>query len=218
MSQLEIVLQPLARHLLRDHGLHLANGFQRSKIQIAAVYEGSQPFQQRIRRGAVTRHPPGAYQGIALPAAAMDLVVVFKGIEAHYQRSAGAEGAQAHVDPEYETIGGALTQDLDQLSRQALKILVVGDGAPLSPGFARFRKGEDQVDVGGKIELAGAEFSQRENGQGLRRPVGAFGRTDLRAQILVKALQRALDGRFGEGRGIPHRFCEIGKPATSVPT
>ncbi len=147
----------------------------------------------------------------------MHLVVVLQGVEAHHQRSAGAEGTQPHVHPEDEAFCGALAQHFDQLSRQALEVLVVGQGAALSPGFSRLGKGKNQIDIGGKVELAGAELSQREHRHRLRLAGFVLRSADISALALMQALERDLNRGLGKGRGVTHRFVQIGKTADIPP-
>ena len=75
----------------------------------------------------------------------------------HRDLRRGRIGAQAQVDAEHVAVNGDLGQQLDQLLRNAGEEHLVRQ-RPHAIGLAVLGEGENQVDVGGKIQLAAAEL------------------------------------------------------------
>src|SRR5690606_1065732 len=96
--------------------------------------------------------------GITLPVAAMRRQVVLEEGEAHRQRAAVAEGPEAHVDAERETLLAAGVEQPDQQPPLAGEELLAGQrSGPVGLALPRGIK-EHQVDVGGEVQLRAAEL------------------------------------------------------------
>ena len=196
-TELDVALQALAFDLAGDQRLHPAQRLEGAVIQIAPVDERVQHLEQAFARGMVAGYHPGLDQGVALPLAAMGLVVIFQGAERGDQRAGIAERTQPHVDPVDEPLRGDFGQQLDQpLPEAAEEVLVVQ--AALTVGLSFGRIGEDQVDVGGEVQLAAAQLAHAQHHQ----PLGLSGRIARRAvapaQRLERLLQRGIDQGFGQ--------------------
>ncbi len=96
--QLDVALQPLAAHLGGDHRLHLAQAVDDAKVDIAAKHEGAQHLGQLHRVLALGPQYPRFDHGVALPVAAVVLVVILHGGEGDGERPRIAKGAQSHID------------------------------------------------------------------------------------------------------------------------
>ena len=77
--QLDIHAIGTTTQLAIYHALHFANRIKRAKIQILAVHKWLQHLQQFISFFLRSGNGPGLYQGIALPVAAMGLVIMLHG-------------------------------------------------------------------------------------------------------------------------------------------
>ena len=169
--ELHVLGEVAPRDLLFDQRLHLAQRFEHAEVEVTAVDERPHALglDQLVGRGAGdgARLDPR----VALPVAAMGLQVVVEEHRAGRQRPAVAEGPQPHVDAEHAALGGALAQQPDHEPAQAREEILVVDAAR-ARGGALVGKQEDQVDVGGKIELAAAELAHAEHDElpGARPP------------------------------------------------
>ncbi len=152
--QLDVALQPLAAHLGGDHRLHLAQAVDNAKVDIAAKHEGAQHLGQLDRMLALGPQYPRLDHGVALPVAAVVLVVILHGGEGDGERPRIAKGAQPHIDPEHLTILGGLVEGVDDALAQLDEKLLVGELAPPANRVAVFGEGEDKVDIRGEVQLA----------------------------------------------------------------
>ena len=147
----------------------------------------------------------------------MVLVVILHGGKAHRQRAGIAKGAQTHVDPEHLAIHGGLMQHIDQLLSQTDKEGLVINAAPSPLGLAILGKAEDEIDIGGEVELTAAQLAHAQHLQLLRLSFGT-GRSPLLAAGLViepgKRLAYQLLGQQGEmGKALLH----LGKTSQLAP-
>ena len=146
-AELDVALQPLAAHLGGDHRLHLAQAVDDAEVDVAAKHEGAQQLGEGLGVLALGAQHPRLDHGVALPVAAMVLVVVLHGGEGDGERPRVAEGAQSHVDPEHLAVDRALVQGVDETLAELDEELLVGELAPPADGVAVLREGEDEVDV-----------------------------------------------------------------------
>ena len=179
--------------------------FEHAEIEIAPVDERPHALgmDQLVGRGAGdgARLDPG----ITLPVAAMRLQVVVEECGADGQRPAVAEGPQAHVDAEHDALGGALAQQADHQPAEPREEILVVDAAR-ARGLALVGKHEDQIDVGGEIELAAAELAHAEHDERLRFAGGAARLAVGAHEIRGRVVHGRLDGGVGEGAGVGQRF------------
>ncbi|MNX37744.1 hypothetical protein D3C86_680620 [compost metagenome] len=141
---------------------------------------------------------PRLDHGVALPVAAMVLVVILHGGEGDGERPRLAEGAQPHVDSKHLTILGGLVQGVDQALAQLDEELLVGEFAPPADRVAVLREGEDEVDVRGEVQLAAPQLAHAEDEQGLRVTVAVHGGAELGALFGVEPVPGAADQRVRE--------------------
>lgn len=90
--QLDVALQSLAAHLGGDHRLHLAQAVDDAEVDVAAEHEGAQQFGQGHGVFALGAQHPRLDHGVALPVAAVMLVVVLHGGEGDGERPRIAKG------------------------------------------------------------------------------------------------------------------------------
>ncbi len=196
-AEFQIVFALAAAHLGIDQRLQFAQAFERCVVEIAAPDEGPQALQQLAPSRQVAAHRARAQQGEALPLAAFALVVILHRIEGQRQASGGAEGTQAPVDAIAETLRGGLAEQCAGALHQACEeILVVQRASAI--GLAGARKGGDQIDVAGEVQLARAELAQ------------AIDHHRLNRAILVARLAVTCD-QFGACRGEGHLDAVLGQ-------
>ncbi|MNC21090.1 hypothetical protein D3C75_690590 [compost metagenome] len=141
---------------------------------------------------------PRLDHGVALPVAAMVLVVILHGGEGDGERPRLAEGTQPHVDPKHLTILGGLVQGVDQALAQLDEELLVGEFAPPADRVAVVGEGEDEVDVRGEIQLAATQLAHAEDEQGLGVAVAVHWHAELGALFGVEPVPGAADQRVRE--------------------
>ena len=94
------------------------------------------------------------------------------------------------------------------------EVVLVVDAAR-ARGRALLRKQENEVDVGGEVELAAAELAHAEHDERLRF-AGRVARLTIRAhQVAVRVLDGRGDGGIGEGAGVGQGLRDRG-PAREV--
>ncbi len=103
----------------------------------------------------------------------MMLIIIFQRGETDRQRPGIAKRPQAHVDAEYLTIGSGLMQHIDQLLPQTDEEGLVIQRPSPALSLTILWKAEDQIDVGGKVELAPTELAHAQHDQRLCYPFGA---------------------------------------------
>ena len=129
---------------------------------------------------------PRLDHGVALPVAAVVLVIVLHGGKGDGERARIAEGAQPHIDPKYLTILGGLVEGIDQPLPQLDEEGLVGEFAPSADCVAVLGEGEDKIDIRGKIQLTAAELAHAEDQQRLRVAIPVHGGAQLVALPLVE--------------------------------
>ena len=214
--QLDVAPHPLAFHLLGDQGLHVAQGFERAVIQIAAVDEGPQPVQQSFPRRPVAGDDPRLDHGVAFPVTAMILVVILEGGERNRQRPGIAEWAQTHVHPVHKPFGGRFGQRLDQPLAQPAEEFLVADRLS-SVGLALAGIGEDQINIRREVEFAPAELAHSDHDQPLQRTFGIVGFAETPDLPAVQPLQRRADQGFRQIGQIAQRLFQSGQSGQIAP-
>ena len=103
----------------------------------------------------------GLDEGGALPVLAEALVVVERGVGGERERRGAGIGAQAQIGAEHVAVAGALGEQADEIAREAHE-----EGLHLEAG-AQADAGEivedDEVDVGGVVELEGAVLAHGQH-------------------------------------------------------
>ncbi len=183
-AQLDVLGHPLAPDLLLDQLLHGAQRLDGGKVQVAPIDERPQHAQQLLASLLVAADHPRLDHRVALPVAALVLVVLLQRGEAVDQRAAGAVGAQAHVDAEDEAVDGDGIQRLDQLLPQAGEELLVVQRPLGALGLAALGVTEDQVDVRRQVEFPRAQLAHAQDHHPLRL---AGAPADGRAELLAVA-------------------------------
>ena len=145
-AELQIVGELALLHLGIDHRLHLAQPVERGVVEIAAIDERPQGFEQFFAGSDVARHRPRLDPGVTFPVAALALVVLLHRREAQSHATGIAEGSQAQVHAMAETIGGDIAQQLREALADAGEI-GLRIQRPRAVAVAMRRKGVDQVDV-----------------------------------------------------------------------
>ena len=160
--ELDVVIQPLAQHFIFNQPLQFAQAVDGIEVEIAPVDERREAGQQPASGLQVAGDGPRLDQGVALPLAAVDLVVVLHRRKAGGGGAGAAEGSQHPVDTVDKPVGRALGQQAGEALHH-LGEKAAGIQRARAVGLALGGKGEDQVDVAGKIELAPAELAHAEN-------------------------------------------------------
>jgi hypothetical protein len=162
------------------------------------------------RTGAVASERPRLDPGIALPLAALRVEVVLQHLEGADQRAGFAIGPQAHVHAEDLAVLGGVGDGVDQGTAESGEVFEVGN-RPLPVGVAILGVDEDQVDVGGDIELAPAELAHSDHDHLLDAAVGPARRAVAVDQPPAEDLDRAYHGEFGDLRHALDHFAQGGK-------
>ena len=214
---LHAVLHAFACDFLLHHRLERAQRLQRAEVDVAPVHERTQPLQQLRRQHQVAADRTGPDERVAFPVAAVGLVVLLQRVEAEHERPLGAERAQPHVDAVDETVRGRLAEHPHELARELEEEAVVVDASSSPLGLSVLGEGEDEVDVGGEVELARAELAERQDDELL----GLSGLThrgpEVGALPFVESADARADDRVGEIGGVAHGFLEVREAADVAP-
>ena len=132
----------------------------------------------------------------------MLLQIILERGEAHDQRSALPERPQTHVDAKHETLLGPRIEQSNQFAPEAVEVLLVVDYARDRPS-RRFREQQDQIDVGGEIELPAAELAHAEHDQPAFGAGAAAGSPKSARSCVRAACNRRADAGIGEIRNRP---------------
>ena len=148
-AELQIVGELALLHFRIDHRLHLAQPVERGVVEIAAIDERPQGFEQFFAGGDVAGHRPRLDPGVTLPVAALALVVLLHRREAQRDPTGIAEGPQAQVHAMAEAVGGDIAEQLREALADAGEIGLRVQ-RPRAIAVAMRGEGIDQVDVGGE--------------------------------------------------------------------
>src|SRR3569832_1003815 len=142
--------------------------------------------------------------GVPLPLAAVALVILFHRIEAHHQRTAVAERTQPHVDAIDEALGHRRVDRLNETLGEAAEIIFIRECPRATHGLTVLWIGEDQVDVGGKIEFARPELAHADDDQTLPRAAARARRhAPLGRLPRIQTAQGAVEAGGGQVGKIP---------------
>ena len=195
---LHTVLHTLAGDLLLHHHLQRAQRLEGAEVDVTPVHERAQPLEQLRRPHHVAADRPGPNECVALPVAAVGLVVLLERVEAEHQRPLGSERTQPHVDAVDEAVRGRFAEHLHQLARELEEESIVVDAAPAALGLSVLGEGEDEVDVGGEVQLACAELAECKDDELLGLASVANGSSKIRALPLMEPIQAGVDDRIGQ--------------------
>ena len=196
---LHAVLHALAGDLLLHHRLQRAQRLKRAEVDVAPIHERAKPLEQLRREHHVSTDCAGSDERVPLPVAAMRLVVLLERVEAEHERPLGSERSQAHVDAIDEAVRGRLAEYPHELPRELEEEAVVVDTAPAALGPSVLGEGEDEIDVGGEVQLAGTELAEREDNELL----GFAGEPDRGPEVGALPFVQPVDARGDDG------VCEI---------
>ena len=143
--ELDIVDAVASRHLAANLSMQLAQLRHRAVIQITPKHERFDQCGQFIMANA--GNGPCLDPSIALPRAALGDEIHLQRRKADGQCAAFSIGPQAHIDTEYESIGGDIGDRGDDLFADVAKELMVAH-YPRAVGFALLRIDKDQIDIG----------------------------------------------------------------------
>ena len=180
------------------HGVNVGDG---REVEVLAPDEGREVLQHGLPGRHITGHRARLDEGGALPVLPEAFVVVERRLRRERHRRGGRVGPQPQVGAEHVAVAGALVQQAHQLARQAHEeMLDLGAGAQAN---ARQIIEDDQVDVGGIVELEGAVLAHAKHDVAVRR-VGQPLAPRLR--LPEEEAHRAADGRIRRLRQAPrHR-------------
>ena len=214
---LHAVLHALAGDLLLHHHLQGAQRLEGAEVDVAPVDERTQALQQLGRQHHVAADRAGPDERVTLPVATVGLVVLLERIEAEHERPLRPERAQPHVDAVDEAVRGLLAEDPDQLASELEEEAIVVDAAPSAFGMSVLGEGEDEVDVGGEVQLARPELAQRKDHELLGLAVRPGGGPEVRALPLVEPVEARVDDRVRELGGVAHGLLESGEAPDVAP-
>ena len=134
--------------------------------------------------------------------------VLFQAVETHRQRPRVSPGTKPHIDAKHAALFGRLVQQPDQALAHAHEIFVVGKRAR-ADGFAFLGIDQDEVDVGGDVELAAAELAHAHHDQPLRAAL-AERPAELRFELALEQRLHRIDANVGERGHGGADFAEVG--------
>ena len=140
----------------------------------------------------------------------MGLVVLLQRIEAEHERPLGAERAQPHVHAVHEAVGGRFAEHLHQLACELEEEAIVVDAAPAALGLSVLGEGEDEVDIGGEVQLARSELAERQDDELLGLAGLADRSPEVRALPPVQPSHARVHDRIGQIGGVAHGLVEVG--------
>src|SRR5439155_19240188 len=128
---------------------------ERAIVEVFAVHERA---HDRCERPVFAIGPERARldPSVAFPLPALRDEILLERVEARGERAGVAPGAKAHVDAEDEAVRGAVAERGDQAAAEQREEVELA----LRPaaGFPVFLIKENQIDIGGYVELAAAEL------------------------------------------------------------
>ena len=214
---LHAVLHALAGDLLLHHHLQRAQRLEGTEVDVTPVDERTQALEQLGRQHHVPADCARSNECVALPVAAVGLVVLLQRIEAEHERALGPERTQPQVDAVDESVRGRLAEHLHQLAPELEKEAIVVHAAPAALGLSVLGEGEDEVDVGGEVQLVRAQLAQRQDDELLGLPGVPDGGPEVRTLPLVEPVDARCDDRVRQIRGVAHGLFEIGEAADVAP-
>ena len=194
-AELDVVFHAAFLHFLLDLAVQRAHGVVGVVVQIFAEHEGAHQRGDVVGMG---RYDAGFAPCVAFPFAPLgDEVLLQRGFAGN-QRAAVAIGAQAHIHAEHLPVGGDVAQQGDEFLPHFGEEFLVAALA-FAVGVAAFGVDEDEVYVGGDVELVAACFAHGDDGQMLRRAAVPPDWCAVEGLIVgVGVIQRGVDGEVGE--------------------
>ena len=214
---LHAVLHAFASDLPLHHHLQRAQRLEGAEVDVTPVHERSQPLQQLRRQHHVAADRTDSNERVALPVAAVGLVVLLERVEAEHERPLGPERSQPHVDAVDEAVRGRLAEHLHQLACELEEEAIVVDAASAALGLSVLGEREDEVYVGREVQLARAELAQGEDHELLGLAGVVDGSPEIGALPLVEPIEARVDDRVGQIGGVAHGLVEIGQTADVAP-
>ena len=203
--------QRFAAHFRIDLALEVTQRIDAGKIHVAAIDEGLQLLEQLRAQLQITGYGARLDQRIALPFAPVHLVVVLHRRKGHRRRAGLAEGPQPPVHPVDEALGGAGGEDAGEVLGDTREI-AVGVQRFGAVGFTALAVAEDQVYVGGKIQLAAAQLAHADDHR-LDQITGTVARQSvLRLALLLAPDQRGLTAGLGQLAQVRQAFVQRREP------
>ena len=150
--------------------------------------------------------------GEALPVAALRVEILLEHVRRAHDRTRLAVRTQAHVDSEDEAGPLDVVQGGNHAPCQPFIELLHGERAAgvrkfgRRPRLAFLVEEEDEVDVGGDVELSAAELAHAHDHQVLGTSRHAVRHAATLGQLSGVDLHRRRDGRLGEVAHEPHDF------------
>ncbi len=175
-TQLDVLRHALALHFLLNKLLHGAQRFDGREIQIAAVDERTKHRQQFGTGSLIATDHTRLDHRVALPVPALVLIILLQRVEAEHQRPGRTVRAQAHIDPEHETVDGHRVERLDQPLAQTNEKLLIVQRTLGADSLAALRVTEDQVNVRRQVQFDRAELAHAQNDHMLGLPGMTSGR------------------------------------------
>ena len=151
------------------------------EVEMLAPDVGRQVGQEGLADGEVAGDGVRLDHGRALPVLADALVVELGGLHRHGERRRARVGPQPEVGAEDVAVGRGLRHQLHQHARAAHEVprqlLVAGERRRVAVVE------QDEVDVAGIVELAGAELAHAEHGEGRRLGIAADGELSVAREL-----------------------------------
>jgi hypothetical protein len=127
------------------------------------------------------------------------------------------EGSRASLRPQAQVHAEGVALVGDRLHRRHHRlgrlgeVLPVGDGAPRAAArLPVVAVDEDEVDVGGVVELVAAELAHADDGEAGAAAIGGLGNAIERLQRLVRPAAGGAQAHVGEPRQLLGGYREVG--------
>ncbi len=174
------------------------------EIQVLAPDEGAQGLQERRAHIGVAGARARLDHGRAFPVLPLALVVHLGRAEGDGHGHGRGIGAQAQVHARNEAVARTILENAHQILRNANT--EVFDILAAVVGNHVWIVNHDQIDVGGIVEFARAQFAHAQNGEAaarLRRIRVGQDQVAARMRLAQQEAQRGIDRRVGKrGQGL----------------
>src|SRR5690606_29447342 len=148
--------QPL---VVADPQPHVLSVLDRAVVKVAAPEEGSEALEEGLPRLDRAGAGPRLDEGRALPGATEAFVIVFRRIGGDADRRYRRIGAEPQVGAEDIALGGLLLEELHEALRDADE--AAAERAVIGRLVPALVEEDDEVDVGGVVQPAGAQLDRK---------------------------------------------------------
>ena len=204
-------LDALAAERPVDLPLHASHGGHDVRIETGPEDEGSDQLEESIRHLGVARAEARLDQGLALPELGALGQVGLVAVERQDDPAHPALGTEPEIHAEGVPFLGHRLEGGHDVPRHGGEVVAVREAALRSArGLPVLSIDEDEVDVGGIVQLIAAELAHADDGEAGGRAVGSLGDAEALAETLLGPPPRGLQAHVGEARELFRGHRQVG--------